>query len=95
MKTKHTPGPWILDEDHEVVVDEQGNCIAMWATDSGAPITPGDLKLIAAAPDLLKACMDLIDQVEKVDYKTVDGLHDLIKNLAIKSMIEAIEKATK
>lgn len=55
MEAKHTPGPWFLNERYEAVTNKDGEFIAMWATDCGDPIAPEDLKLIAAAPDLLKA----------------------------------------
>ena len=51
-------------------------------------------KLIAAAPDLLAACRELIQQVEICGYQTKDGLHDLIDNRAIFKIKEAIKKAT-
>lgn len=51
-------------------------------------------KLIAAAPDLLKSCLSLIQQAEACNYHTSDGLHALIDNLAIREIKTAIKKAT-
>lgn len=58
MNTKHTPGPWKLDDDLESVIDDNGEPIAMWATDCGDKIRPENLKLIAAAPELLEFLID-------------------------------------
>lgn len=66
MKTKHTPGLWYI-RDSEVVVDENGECIAMWATDCGDEITPGNLRLISAAPDLLDALDEMIRMYEAIE----------------------------
>lgn len=52
------------------------------------------VKLMNAAPDLLKACLTLIQQAEVCRYQTADGQHHLLNNLAISEIRRAIEKAT-
>ena len=72
--TTHTPGPWewwtsnswrrLRHTDRGVSTDV---LIPFALKDGGADIdvTPADMALIAAAPDLLEALGDLIEDVEK------------------------------
>ena len=78
----HTPGPWKVETsswdftEYWTVETEDGVEICMEPTDfaayeSGAFITPGgevaNARLIAAAPDLLDACRQLICALETDD----------------------------
>jgi hypothetical protein len=56
---KHTPGPWIFCGSH--VDDYLGLPLVRSAT-SFENLNPLDLRLIAAAPDLLTACEHLIEE---------------------------------
>jgi len=51
-------------------------------------------EVISAAPYLLRACINIINQADICDYQTKDGLHKLLDNLAIKEIRMAIKKAT-
>ena len=59
MKTKHTPGPWSEDKyvgvsnSPIVIVDKNGDVIC--DIDPDSPEYESNAKLIAAAPELLKA----------------------------------------
>jgi hypothetical protein len=50
-------------------------------------------KLIAASPDLLNACLTLIQQAEVCHYQTEDGFHKLTMNRAFIEIKEAVNKA--
>lgn len=53
----HTPGPWIFDERYFNVIDEEGRTIAARPSYSSAScdVEEADMRLIAAAPELLAA----------------------------------------
>lgn len=57
--SKHTPGPWEVISDH----DWHSGC--KFGVDGVVPvnhtITEANARLIAAAPDLLKALIDFLD----------------------------------
>ena len=72
MEAKHTPGPWFLNERYEAVTNKYGEFIAMWATDCGDPIAPEDLKLIAAAPDLLEAEIQNLEFLKWLATKSME-----------------------
>ena len=69
MKTLHTPGPWFIgrrtnDNEtpyHSITASEGGG----WANDSymsvSGCIDEHDARLIAAAPELLEACLAMIE----------------------------------
>jgi hypothetical protein len=93
----HTPGPWILSESDSAassfgIADANGSSIASVGDGrhDGAPEeSAANARLIAAAPDLLDACMTLAevasDSVELGDWP------ELIK--AIEQADAAIAKA--
>jgi hypothetical protein len=91
--TKHTPGPWKVDGITGLlvaVVQGQAEILAS----HGDPLLYGtcdaDARLIAAAPDLLAACQEIIDGM-------VDGKNSTNKNVtmyAIQMVKSAIAKAT-
>ena len=74
---KHTPGPWKV-VSHYVIVDniDRGGVIAkltgdgpiQWACEKGSTEIPYNALLIAAAPDLLKACVTALEWF--IDMKT-------------------------
>lgn len=58
MTTKHTPGPWVVDDDGDVCADDLERLVATvdWrhvSLRNGEAIA--NARLIAAAPDLLAA----------------------------------------
>lgn len=75
----HTPGPWLYrepdgDELHEIYADFSGDliCYPVWTHNQKA-----NIPLIAAAPELLVALKELIDQLEGIgipDWHGAEGL---------------------
>ena len=64
-ETKHTPGPWQIDPDSDLLISNAdlysvGDTIARAATKA-------DARLIAAAPDLLGALMMVLDDPQALD----------------------------
>ena len=57
MKTQHTPGPWATRESatHVTVTNARGD--AVFHDDKRIPGVMADARLIAAAPELLEACL--------------------------------------
>ena len=57
--SKHTPGPWIVDEACLVWAEAAGEYVALTDHDDAAPIPmeqrEANARLIAAAPELLEA----------------------------------------
>jgi hypothetical protein len=72
---KHTPGPWRPNEkyDHFWVSAGKGKKRVEIATactdDVGHETAAVNAMLIAAAPDLLKACKEVVDDPMISDYK--------------------------
>lgn len=54
MKTKHTPGPWVIADGRYIKADEFGGIIARCDGTN-----PANIPLIASAPDLLEALQGL------------------------------------
>ena len=64
----HTPGPWHTgtDEDGHVVYNESGGFIADAGLDDGDEgEEAANARLIAAAPDLLAACQEIFDRLNR------------------------------
>jgi hypothetical protein len=95
--TKHTPGPWTQYRDSRGNVRIQGNVqggpvafIEEMNNTGGTEQDHANARLIAAAPDLLAACQEIIDGM-------VDGKNSTNKNVtmyAIQMVKSAIAKAT-
>jgi hypothetical protein len=78
---KHTSGPWaIRDDDEDGVVSIVGGSGIVLARVRTATAEPGDenARLIAAAPDLLKALQDLIDM--DVAYQRGPKVEQAVEN---------------
>ncbi len=78
--TNHTPGPWHTNTDEMARWPEQIGCcpltgrpysIAVGTRNVAAACTAADARLIAAAPDLLKALKTLADR--NITYWSEDG----------------------
>lgn len=86
MKTKFTPGPWKVDESddfgYDIINPRATFGIEYIAKEicQGADDGKADAHLIAAAPDLLAACMKAISQDS--NYITEDAI--LMCKMAIK-----------
>ena len=70
--SKHTPGPWYVSEKkgfYDVVIDDR--TAVAFVTDTGGKETEkANAHLIAAAPELLKACKEMYEAFKgRKDYK--------------------------
>lgn len=84
---KHTPAPWRVDRCYRTGftifggTQESPSCVVDTQDDDGRYGTirnESDARLIAAAPDLLAALIDLTDRVEKIvmpDQSTPCTIH--------------------
>ncbi len=89
MKTKHTPGKWIISQldPHPVIrADNAEQTVIAWVQYAR------DSKIIAAAPELLAALQDLLDLAETIPQPANhDGLTIADKCATARA---AIQKAT-
>lgn len=77
MSTKHTPGPWFVDEESPLDVRTNGVGKLMWICDApdgydtsnieGMKQREANARLIAAAPDLLEALEVVLCELEAQD----------------------------
>lgn len=99
METKHTPGPWTLEkiDDAEKTlvyyrVNSGKNTIGFAGVYHNRKLTDeeftGNAKLIAAAPELLDACIEMYELLERAHKGSMLG-----KGIR-KQALEAIKKAT-
>lgn len=74
----HSIGPWYAVDLTEVTApeDRDGNCLEIWDCECLTVATPrrggdwpgeyqGNAQLIATAPDLLRACIEVLQEVDK------------------------------
>ena len=64
----HTPGPWKIDPVPPLAViadNEDGDGIATLEGDAGFPEIHANARLIAAAPDLLEALKEAIEELNQ------------------------------
>lgn len=96
MNTKHTPGPWKIEE--RVIVSVTGQNVSGCVV---SRMTPADARLIAAAPELLEACkffMACLDDTILVRNTDNDASDDftvrmLDFTMKLKKAHDAIQKA--
>lgn len=90
MSAKHTPGPWDFVPSKLAIVGGGGKIIALLVRPgclkTDVVRTDADLRLIAAAPDLLDACEMLIENLRQFT-RFADGTDGVVMGLA------AIDKA--
>lgn len=70
MTTKHTPGPWVVDDDDGSIRTESGDEVLVSYGDGeghSLAATHADRMLVAAAPDLLAACETLVEAQRRAD----------------------------
>ena len=63
MSAKHTPGPWVVKADEEIVYGtshEGEHIVVVYELNTNE----ADARLIAAAPDLLEALQRCVDHLE-------------------------------
>lgn len=89
MTTKHTPGPWEIERGYSTIIKSIGPCVPdEYAGSAWLEVSDADARLIAAAPDLLRALSDLIETI------TAPYASELETRLAIKDAKIEISKAT-
>lgn len=92
MKTDHTPGPWTIQHGNSsrvyLINSPQGHAVGeIVYTDTR---NPADAQLIAAAPDLLAALVEMHQQFKaNADYDEYDAEIIERAKLAIYKAIEA------
>ena len=91
---QHTPGPWSLANGNDLQIDgPNGEAVAWTETCVGIERDRANARLIAAAPDLLAACMAVLDDLEMVPGKVYQG--GIEPSVETKQMLrDAIRKAT-
>lgn len=64
MKTKHTPGPWVVGNHTHDITTQQGRSVAL-SVGQPAEIeqSAANARLLAAAPDLLHLLSELREEV--------------------------------
>ena len=91
MKTTHTPGPWLLVEqgdanEYAVLTPDKKEWVIAFRLNPGRPIyaqEKANAKLIAAAPDLLEALLN----IENDDDRIPSNIWEM-RNQAIKKATE-------
>jgi hypothetical protein len=98
MTAKHTPGPWEasrwrvcgrIDTDRICVI-----CDTAHNAKSRTPENEANARLIAAAPDLLAACQQLLKDFNQLWLDTTDGEHGEPLDQGPNMARAAIAKAT-
>lgn len=66
--SKHTPGPWSVDEPHQVFASSVGEYVAITKVEDFETIPKdqceANARLIAAAPELLEALLQIIQDAK-------------------------------
>ena len=91
MKTKHTPGPWLLVEqgdanEYAVLTPDKKEWVIAFRLNPGRPIyaqEKANAKLIAAAPELLEALQNIENDDNRIPAKIWE-----MRNQAIKKATE-------
>ena len=88
MESKHTPGPWMINDGADVIVKECPTCFdwtsiaCLMYDDNDGPVDETEVaangRLIAAAPELLEALERICAAEEQ--HPTTTGLDGLIDN---------------
>ena len=102
--TKHTPGPWKITNGVDIWPDDcdmEGMRHIAHCTPSGYDCDEcilqydeviANARIIAAAPELLEACTELLDTVDYLMHN--EGNADKCARISIGGAIAAIAKAT-
>ena len=65
--SKHTPGPWKYQEESDEythIVRAENNLMICHLSQDSSGVSESNARLIAAAPDLLKACKQAVSRCE-------------------------------
>ena len=89
--SKHTPGPWHIDgdpDDGRIVTEFVDDRIEVW---TGGERTAPDVRLIAAAPDLLAACRILMGVAEWAERNRKRSIMDVCDWSIVRAAISKAE----
>lgn len=98
MKTQHTPGPWSIEGRNKVNVkisDKSGfTCVhaQIWFPKQ-IKQAQANARLVAAAPELLKACKEAVHFIWEIQEQTTPEERQHKVNLAFFMLRDAIAKA--
>lgn len=100
MKTNHTPGPWYMatcngKPSYDRIFGDSGIdvCQMLDIWEDPFPNYKANAKLIAAAPDLLEACMMAMQDTIMLLDETAEFTPENLKS-TIEALSNAIKKAT-
>ena len=101
MKTTHTPGPWLLVEqgdanEYAVLTPDKKEWVIAFRLNPGLPIyaqEKANAKLIAAAPELLQACISAMQDTIMLLNETAEFTPENLES-TIEVLSNAIKKAT-
>lgn len=96
-QTKHTPGPWHVEGDHVVTTDHMAKQLIAWPVEGPYalpyPERRANAHLIAAAPDMLSALQEALEELGTIDGNIADGRETYVSTTVIKAIEQAIAKA--
>lgn len=84
-KSKHTPGPWYIDETYGLIMWQDKEVAAIHAGRNGD--ARANAALIAAAPDLLAACEIILTNSSTLDLS--NPYHKAIQDAAFAAIAKA------
>ncbi len=87
--SEHTRGPWEVGQYPWLIDDNAGDELAQVCTSRGE--YEANARLIAAAPDLLTACKEMLQRIK--EYQDLDGLLTAKERASRDRMIVAVAKA--
>jgi len=95
METKHTKGEWTTEE-----CSSGGLIVCLgdskdWGSQRVQIVSETNAKLIAAAPKLLEALIELEQRVVMIMSQLVDSPHEISNDITIQKVRNAIKEATK
>lgn len=93
LEFKGTKGEWVLNEKHLTIVDESGMGIAQEHGISNTANWKENARLIAAAPDLLKALQECMGELYLIHSQYGDKQNARDHSNALTISEKAIEKA--
>ena len=90
----HTPGPWNRDK-WDVIGDDRSIVakVLPWDESGCRKEDQANVKLIAAAPELLASCRELIEAMDEYEQSVDDAPTSQHREMMLRAMA-AVEKAT-